>query len=365
MDLYVFNTQLEFIGVIDTYHSFIFERYLTKPGSCTLTLTFDSDAFALLQDDHIIAKENDLKDACYISHHSIEQEENGHDKLIVKGFSLANLLRKRIVWGTQRYTGDIDKVMKEFVDKNVIHPVDSRRVLPGFSLSPTKTFGNVAEVSSYKYLPDCLEDIAEKNDVGWRVLLDLEKKQYVFDPYRGRNLTTEQDTIDPVIFSTENENVINQRYVYDQGSYANTVLVAGSGEGTNRKVVTINNDKSGWERIELFVDARDLSDQGEDGNPIDSAVYNQMLMERGQKKLLEAVKIESFESEIDANSQYVYREDYDLGDRVTVMNRKWGIVMHPRITAVTETYQKGTVDINVEFGTNIPTLIDVIKRKLG
>ncbi|WP_217579025.1 siphovirus ReqiPepy6 Gp37-like family protein, partial [Mesorhizobium sp. GbtcB19] len=92
-----FNTQLEFIGVIDTYHSFIFERYLTKPGSCTLTLTFDSDAFALLQDDHIIAKENDLKDACYISHHSIEQEENGHDKLIVKGFSLANLLRKRIV----------------------------------------------------------------------------------------------------------------------------------------------------------------------------------------------------------------------------------------------------------------------------
>lgn len=365
MDLYIFSKQLEFIGVIDTYDSFILERRYVRPGECTLTLTFDSEVFSLLKEEHVIAKENDLKNACYVSHHSIEQKDNGEDKLVVKGYSLANLLRKRIVWGPQKYTGDIDKVMKDFVDKNVINPVDPKRKLPGFINAPLKVLGKTEEVSSYKYIPDCLEEIAVKNDVGWHVLLDIEKQQYVYDTYRGRDLSTEQDDVDPVIFSTENENVINQRYVNDQGTFANMALVAGSGEGVNRKWAIINNEMSGWDRIELYVDARDISDQDEDGNPIDDSKYQQMLITRGQKKLLEAEKIESFESEIDSNSQYAYREDFDLGDKVTVVNHKWGIIMHPRITAVTETYERNIVDISLEFGTNIPTLLDVIKRKLG
>lgn len=49
--------------------------------------------------------------------------------------------------------------------------------------------------------------------------------------------------------------------------------------------------------------------------------------------------------------------------KVTIQNDRWGLVLNTRITSVEEVYENDTVDIRVNFGSNIPTLIDKIQQK--
>lgn len=148
------------------------------------------------------------------------------------------------------------------------------------------------------------------------------------------------------------------------------VLIAGQGEGTARKVAMINDNLTGFDRRELYVDARDIADtkestvEGEEAIPIPDAEYQTILIERGNSKLAETQPICTFESGISVLSNLVYKEDFDLGDRVTIQNVRWGLVLNTRITVVEEVYENDTVDIRVNFGSNIPTLIDKIHQKM-
>ena len=56
----------------------------------------------------------------------------------------------------------------------------------------------------------------------------------------------------------------------------------------------------------------------------------------GKEKLAEQSGVLSFEGEIDT-SNYKYKEDYDVGDIVTVKNQ-YGITTNARITEVIETW---------------------------
>ena len=46
--------------------------------------------------------------------------------------------------------------------------------------------------------------------LGWDVYLDEEARQFVFDVQAGKNLTRNQQTYPPVIFSTSLENVLKE-----------------------------------------------------------------------------------------------------------------------------------------------------------
>lgn len=54
--------------------------------------------------------------------------------------------------------------------------------------------------------------------------------------------------------------------------------------------------------------------------------------------------------------------DFDLGDRITCKEEKWGIQIDARITEVKEIYQKGTEEIEATFGESLPTLVDKIRK---
>ena len=57
-----------------------------------------------------------------------------------------------------------------------------------------------------------------------------------------------------------------------------------------------------------------------------------------------------------------FKADFDLGDRITCKETKWGIQIDARITEVTETYQKGEETIEATFGDSLPTLVDQIRK---
>ena len=65
-----------------------------------------------------------------------------------------------------------------------------------------------------------------------------------------------------------------------------------------------------------------------------------------------------------ASNNLIYRVDFDLGDKVSIINKKWGLMLNERIVSITETYDIEGLKIDIEIGSNIPTLVEKIKRKM-
>ena len=69
-----------------------------------------------------------------------------------------------------------------------------------------------------------------------------------------------------------------------------------------------------------------------------------------------------YKRQINTHANLKYREDYDLGDRVTCVNKRWGIKINVRITEVAETYQQNMEEIDITFGESLPALITQIRQ---
>ncbi|KAB2337660.1 hypothetical protein F7731_08690 [Cytobacillus depressus] len=369
MDIYVFDKSFNLLGIIDSFESLIWDREFYKTGSFKLHVTLpDLDKFAaeiisLLQKGNIIMKDDSPEEAAYIEDIVLDDEDS--ETIEVSGFFIDNFISERIVWGQQSYTGNIEEVIKLFVKMNAITPIDLNRIIPNLMLSLNRGISKPAnEVNSYGNLADLTEELALKYEVGWRVLFDLENKKFLFDVYEGKDLSVNQTVNPQAIFSLEYENILKQSFKDSYAGFKNVALIAGQGEGAERKLAVINNNVTGFERRELFVDARDISLEKEDDTPIPENEYEAMLVSRGESKLAELQPIQTFESGISVLSNLIYKQDFDLGDKVTIQNNRWGITLNTRITSVKEIYEKNNKDIQVNFGSNIPTLIDRIAQKM-
>lgn len=149
---------------------------------------------------------------------------------------------------------------------------------------------------------------------------------------------------------------MEQEYTDSSNNYRNVALVAGEGEGVDRKKVTIG-EGVGLDRYELYVDARDLQKE-----EMTEAEYRNKLIDRGNSKLSEHKDIQTFDSKINLNSNLKYKVDFDLGDKVTCVSKKWGVTIDTRITEIEEVYEESGKQVNVTFGDSLPTLIDKLKE---
>ncbi len=102
-------------------------------------------------------------------------------------------------------------------------------------------------------------------------------------------------------------------------------LIAGEGEGPERTTAVIG-EGAGWERKELYVDARDISSEtgDEEGSVLPPEEYKKLLIERGKERLEEYKAVKLFEGEVDTSHMFVYGKDFFLGDTVQLVN-EYGI----------------------------------------
>lgn len=120
----------------------------------------------------------------------------------------------------------------------------------------------------------------------------------------------------------------------------NVALVGGEGEGLERKLRSVGT-VSGLDRREVFVDASSAKDEG------DLVDYFDALINEGKAKLSEMTATAKFEAEID-NNFYSYKDDYDLGDIVTIKN-KYGVTINARIIEIIETWDNSGYTIEPVF----------------
>ncbi|MFD2442937.1 siphovirus ReqiPepy6 Gp37-like family protein [Bacillus sp. CGMCC 1.16607] len=365
MELYVFDRNLNCLGLIDDFVELEIQRHYTKMGQLHMIVEGNSESIELLQKGRILAKTNDPQHGYLILTRDYRDEKSTELEIIAP--SLNTLLSRRLLFGQQSFTGTVENVMKSFVLINAVNPSNLNRKIPNLFISSSTGISiNTEEVGTGDQLDEFLYEIANKHDVSWSILIDDHNKRFIFDVWQGTNRSGDQSLNPHVTFSKDRENVLRQHYTESDSDHKNVAVVAGEGEGTARTIVVSNDDISGWDRVELYVDARDLQSTYSDENgqeiTLTAFEYNQLLTERGKSKLSEYPQIITFESDIDLYSNEVYGVDYFLGDKVSVKNDDLGLIMHTRITSVIEKTTKQGTTLQVNFGSNIPSFLDKVKR---
>lgn len=367
MELKIFDRDLNLIGILDSFSSLIWNRKYNSVGDFQLNILFTQELNELLKIDNIIYKDNG--EGGYIVSKEIKVEDDGTESIEVKGKFILGYLERRIILGSEDLNSNIIDAVYTLINNNCIE-CSIERIIPNLILGEKlDTDISLSKQISYGNLLDAVKEILQPHEIGLKIDFNIKKKKLILKLYKGINRSINQKVIAPVIFSRSFENVLSQNYLESISSYKNVALVAGAGEGEKRKTLLIG-EASGLDRHEIYIDARDIQDTKtieKNGESIEQEIpqqeYMNLLETRGKEKLAEYYDSKTFDSIINSNSNLIYKQDYDLGDVVTFFDKKWGITMDTRITEISETYNEQGMNINITFGNDVPTLIDIIKRK--
>lgn len=362
------NNTFEALGDISQYTSLIWPDAYNGYAQFELWAPITPDNANLLKRKNIIwcGGEN----AAVIEIVKATVDDKGEKIYDIKGRTLEKYLTERMINGTYSGSGHASTLMYDMVDKNAIHPSNANRKIPYLVNATDKQVGN--EISQYQKtggaLYDALYQMASESDIGFSVLFDPRNKRLVFEVRKGADRTQDNDEgNDPVVFSTELEDVLSSEYYGNIQDEKNVALVQGEDKGTARKSVLVGKvDAYGFDRKELYVDARDLQSEvfNADGTstPLTPAQYLEVLTQRGNEKLSECEIIETFEAQIRqfGDIQYEFGVDYVKGDKVTVIDEQLGVIVSARITNVEEQYDE-EYNLVLTFGYSYPTLLQKVK----
>lgn len=328
MEIYILNKNLEEVYVIDAYKSVIWTtRYYTF-GDFELYIPASEELLDYIQEDYYVTR-NDDESVMVIEKIEIKTDIEDGDFYIITGSSLESILARRIVWAqTNISAANPVTGINRLITENAISPSNASRTIDKLEVAePITITGPLDCQFTGTNLSDAVTAICKQFKIGFKIRIVNNK--FVCSCYKGSTVN--------VIFSPEFDNLVSSDYIYDSSEYRNIALVAGEGEGSNRKTSTVYNtsyEPEDLDRREMFIDARDInSNNGE----IPAAQYIDKLNQRGYEKLAENKSNIKFENEIIPNLTYIYKQDYNLGDIVTLMNG-YGITINPRITEIIENW---------------------------
>lgn len=365
MEINVLDTNLIPLGIIDKITSFIWTRRYWSCGEFKLLVPFTERHAALLQKYRLIMKRGGTE-AAQIRYINIKKNTEGAEEIEVQGRFVAGWLDKRIVLNQIITTDNTQNILYRIVRENLTAPTVAARRIPLWELRQGGDLGSGrVEYASEPFI-SCLlaaENAAKAAKLGFQVVTDIRGRKHYFEVYKGRELV--EGTEKPCIFSQEFDNILEQEYTNSVENLRSFAYVGGEDrEGIPRKIAEVG-AASGLDREEVFVNATDITQTyTENGTEITmtDAQYLDMLIARGAAELGQYAETLNFASKVNTNTNLQYGEDFDLGDRVTCVNKRWGIKINVRITEIAETYQQGKIDIDITFGESLPTLIEKIRK---
>ena len=209
MELYVLDSDFTVLGTIDNYDCLVWQRNYYKPGTFSMQIIPNFHQFQLLKKGNILLKNDNTKEAMYIDHRELEENEDGIEVLVVSGYSLTQWIDRRITLYKELEKGNAETVIRNYVNRHCINPAEINRKVDNFIQGTNNNLGPIIDyMSHYKPLLEELESISKSNEIGYRVDLDLENKKYIFEVYQGLDRTINQQVNSKAIFSTEFENYL-------------------------------------------------------------------------------------------------------------------------------------------------------------
>lgn len=344
MELYLLDADLENLAIIDDYISLIWTgRRYQKAGDFELYLSASTKWVEVIKTDLYLWSKDDHDILMVIETVEIETDIEDGDKLKVTGRSLESILDRRIVWVQTILDGNLQNGVKTLINDAIISPsISDRQIsnfifedsddtrITGLSLSAQYTGDNLYEV---------ITNICKEYSLGFKVMVDLDTRSFIFKLYVGDDRSYNQTTLPFIIFSPEFDNIISTDYIESITTLRTVTLVAGEGEGSARKTKIVecsDGAGSGLSRREMFSDRRDLSTTTDSGT-LTNAQYMEQLQTAGEEDLAENKISKSFEGEVESSLMFTFGEDYFIGDIVQIANQ-YGLEGTARVTEVVRSY---------------------------
>lgn len=326
MDITIKNTELSNVKVLDVYKSFIWTDRYDTCGDFEIYISVNNTALQYLVKEYYLAIDSSDHYMIIEDFESTTDIEEGN-YLIITGRSLESILERRIIWNHTVLEGNLQDGIKKLLNENLISPSDPNRKIENFifkdSTDSRITSLTVDNQFHGETLLEAIESICKSFDLGFKITVN-DNDQFVFELYKGIDRSYEQTEVPYIEFSPSFDNILNTNFVQSTKTLKNVALVAGEGEGSNRKTIAVQRDKavhSGLNRREMFVDARDISTYTLEGE-LSAEEYNKQLTQRGNETLADNTETESFDGEVLTTSGvYMFGRDYFMGDIVQLVDQ--------------------------------------------
>ncbi len=359
MELYIYNAVMTLLGIIDEISSLVWTRRYWSCGEFSLLVPMTEKHAALLKLGRIVFR-RDCDEAGQICYRHIAKDAEGLESIELQGKFLTHWIGKRLIIPIVSVEMGTHELLAKIVRDNLVSPTDARRVIPDLIV------GDLSGVTSESYAYtseeftnalDVCEARAQVAKLGFKITTDPKRRLHTFKVYKGVNRTSSQAENAMCVFSPDFDNVLEQEFSESNENVATAVYLQNAttlSTEARTSVEVADDTKTGLERAESFVLVQDLA-------PGDAVDYAALLTAKGNSVLVDKIESVSFSSKINPSSHLKYKTDYDVGDRVTCLNRRWGVKIDARITEVEESYESGKTEIVITFGTSLPTLSDKLK----
>lgn len=375
---------------LDTLKKYDFSQYVLKSrdiGTFTINVPMIEEnrhlsdrekQYYFLFDDSVVGKVMDVK-----------YDSNGEfNRTIVLSGELAEfILKKRVIAGTIEYKGLTCDYIKTLVQEEITKDPNSKRYI-----NITVEFENEEYLRSVcmtitrqvtgGYIWDEISAVLAQDELGIKfvpvvkpthvvngVETNISEWKLIITAGEDRRKGNAQGN-EAVVFSQSMSNISGTSYDNNTSSYCDVAYVAGEGEAEARKWyevdATENNSKKGWNRSELWVDARDVQSEAEDGTILTEEQYEELIKERANEKFTENNVQESYSATVASvnREHYTYGVDYKINDRVTVIDDELKIAVGAQVTEVTISEQdnRKIIDAAFTYGAVEKRPEDVIKE---
>lgn len=240
---YLLDKDLNFITPIENYKSMIWTTRYYDSGDFELYTPVTSGVLDLFQEGLYITRDDDFTQAMIIENIQITTDIEEGNYLIVTGKSLKSILDRRIIWKQTTVNGTIEDCIRRLIDENIINPTIFSRKIDKFVLGAKIGMTETMRTQyTGKNLGEVIREICINYGLGYDVLLDLDEKQFIFILFKGADRTYNQNKNTYIVFSNEFENLLSTNYTKNNENFKNAAVVAGEGEGVNRKRVEVFNN---------------------------------------------------------------------------------------------------------------------------
>lgn len=333
MEFMILDKNYEAIAMIDTFTSAIWTVRYDECGDFELYTPVRLDYLKSMQIGNYLWN-RDSDRLMVIETVEIETDAEKGPQLIVTGRSLESILDRRIIVSSNIFSGTLPAVISSILSKEIISP-GNNRVIPNFRYKETSD-ERITSIAGLEFTArgenvyDIICSLCQQYKIGWRIL-PYGSGGFEFELYMGVDRSYNQNDIPYVVFSPSFENLLNSNYIKSYKAYKNAVYAV----GTYQEEIVIDSQTTyeeaevtawgysetsepiGLARREMFVDNGGIND-GEQGGSATS--WNKINKEKGLTELGQHQTTTAFEGNLEATRQYVYQEDFNIGDIVQVAN---------------------------------------------
>lgn len=380
----ILDANFHIVDILRKYGFSQFEIKAREIGQFQINVPIDDDVLYLLDKTkqyYILFNEKYFGKVT-----NVKRDSDSEYKRTIKitGKMSMALLNQRVIKGTLNFKGKTYQYVRELIYQNIVKDIGTERYVDiaikyGDETYLSQNCSQIEKQVTGGYVFDEVQTALEQDGLGIIfnpvvVTASISDNEVSIDGWNMKithgidRRMGNADGNEAVVFSQSLSNIDRTTYERNTEKYKTVAYVAGEGEEQDRKWYETyhseNDDaKIGWNRDELWIDARDIQTE-QDGEELTEEEYEQQIVNRANEKFAENDIEESYECTIvQDNRRYVFEEDYDICDWCTVEDEELGITVDAQITGITVTSDgneaNDIIDIELTYG---KTRVDPVNK---